>query len=89
MHVVRPVTVTFKEGAFATVTRTRVLGAARARCRCDKQTYSSKKLAKAKAKEQSKRTGETIEAFHCFAAHGYHLGHPPKPYDFEAHRVAS
>lgn len=46
-------------------------------CTCGaKQTYTSKKVAKAIAREQSKASGETIEAYHCFGAHGYHIGHP-------------
>lgn len=73
----RPHTIAHKRGEFVEVTRTPVLGADRARCGCGKQTYSSKKLAKAVAKAQSRATGEPIEAFHCFRAHGYHLGHPP------------
>lgn len=34
------------------------------------------KLAKAIAKQQAKLTGEPIEAFHCWACHCAHIGHP-------------
>lgn len=49
--------------------------------RCGKYTYATKKLAKANARAQSRASGETIEAYHCYPCHGYHLGHPPTPYD--------
>lgn len=57
------------------------------RCRCGKRAYSSKKMAKAKAIERSKVSGEHIEAYHCYIGHCYHVGHAPKPYDFDAQRA--
>lgn len=48
--------------------------------RCGKQSYSSPKIAKAKAKASSKMSGEHIEAYHCIkpGCHAWHIGHPPK-----------
>lgn len=45
--------------------------------RCGKLVYPSKKIAQEKAKASTKSSGELIEAYHCFACHGYHIGHPP------------
>lgn len=50
-------------------------------CRCGKQAYTSKKIAKATAKAQTRATGELIEAYHCYAGHCFHIGHPPAPFD--------
>lgn len=47
------------------------------RTTCGKQGYTSKKLAKATAIQQSKMSGESIEAYHCLGCHAYHLGHVP------------
>lgn len=46
-------------------------------CSCGKQAYTSKKIAKATAKAQSRATGEDIEAYHCYAGHCFHIGHRP------------
>lgn len=47
-------------------------------CNCGvKSAYSSKKLAKAAARRQSKMSGENIVAYHCYPGHCYHLGHAP------------
>lgn len=54
---------------------------------CGKQGYTSKKHAKYVANVESKRTGEDIRPYHCFGCHCYHVGHPPKPFDFEAERA--
>lgn len=53
------------------------------RGRCPKTAYSSKKAAKAMAHQQTRNSGELIEAYHCYRCHCYHLGHPPKPFDPE------
>lgn len=50
------------------------------RSKCGKFLYTKKKLAKASAALQSRDTGEDIRAYHCYGCHGYHIGHPPKPY---------
>lgn len=55
--------------------------------RCGKLAYVSKKEAKARAKAQTRFSGEYIEAYHCFACHCYHIGHPPAPYDPSLHRL--
>lgn len=61
----------------------------RRRTDCGKQGYTSKKLAKATAKAQSRFTGETIHPYHCFGCHCWHIGHPPRPFDFDADRAQS
>lgn len=81
--------VTHVDPVTGAVLRSKVQRTGSATCKCGKQGYSSKKLAKATAANQSRETGERIEAYHCFGGHCYHIGHPPKPYDFEAHRAAS
>lgn len=45
--------------------------------RCGKLTYSTKKIAKNKAREASRISGDRIEAYHCYPCHGYHIGHVP------------
>lgn len=45
--------------------------------RCGKLTYSTKKVAKAKARISARESGEDIEAYHCYPCHGYHIGHAP------------
>jgi len=54
---------------------------------CGKLAYASKKLAKQKAAEQTRFSGEFIEAYHCYRCHAHHIGHPPKPYDYDAERA--
>lgn len=45
--------------------------------RCGKLAYPSKKVAKAKAAEQRRNTGEMIRAYHCEdGCHAWHMGHP-------------
>ncbi len=45
---------------------------------CDgKLLYPTKKLARAKAIERRKATGERLDAYHCYRHHGYHIGHRP------------
>ena len=44
---------------------------------CGKLAYPSKKVAKAKAAEQSRNTGTVIRAYHCVdRCHCWHIGHP-------------
>lgn len=43
---------------------------------CQKFAYASRKAAYASARTQSRMTGENIQAYHCFACHCYHIGHP-------------
>lgn len=46
---------------------------------CGKFGYTSRKLAKAVAAEQTRLTGTYIEAYHCKrGCHSYHIGHPWK-----------
>lgn len=44
---------------------------------CGKFLYTGRKIAKAAAKEQTRATGELIEAYRCGRCHGWHIGHPP------------
>lgn len=67
----RPVTITNYETG--EVSRTKVARSTQ----CGKQGYSSKKLAIATAKHQSKLSGDQIEAYHCFSCHAFHCGHVP------------
>jgi hypothetical protein len=73
VHAVRPVT--HGDPARGKITRS-TLDKSGTRCRCGKRTYSSKKVAKADAARRTRETGEVLQAFHCFSAHGWHLGHP-------------
>lgn len=43
---------------------------------CGKVAYSSRKLAKDRAKRSSHVTGELIHAYHCHPCHAWHIGHP-------------
>lgn len=80
--------VTFTDPITGNVQRTKVSRVGSRTCRCGKQAYTSKKLAKAVAATQTKASGAFIEAYHCYTGHCYHIGHPPKPFDFEAHRAS-
>lgn len=48
----------------------------RGACGCPKKAYSNQKEARAQAKIATKKTGETIEAYHCRRGHCWHIGHP-------------
>lgn len=46
--------------------------------RCGKAAYRGRKVALAKAAEQTRITGELIEAYRCpYGCHAWHIGHPP------------
>lgn len=65
----RPITVLTDTGVIVRTTVQR-------RTRCGKQGYSSRKVAAATAKAESRRSGETIHAYHCGTCHAFHIGHP-------------
>lgn len=45
--------------------------------KCPKFAYTTKKAALHMAATQSRASGENIRAYHCFACHCFHIGHPP------------
>lgn len=68
----RPRTIT--DPATGKVTRTKVTP----RSACGKFAYSSRKIAAAAAKAQTRNTGEYIVAYRCKrGCHCWHVGHPP------------
>lgn len=44
---------------------------------CGKRIYTSRKVAAFVAAQKARELSQPIQAFHCDACHGHHIGHPP------------